>query len=199
LAEAVGTAINLLIAGSSHVGKSSLAAELSQALGWPVVSTDSLARHPGRPWPVPPPHVAEFYAQLSDQSIFQFLRHHHDNMRPLLERALPDRIAQGSPCIWEGSALRPDYFAAALGPQTHMICLAAPAAVLRQRMHANSGYDGLPPDHRRLVDRFLTRSLTDNAALTAAAKSQNIDCIDTSDEAAFTLAKTRLIETLRGR
>ncbi len=44
----------ILIAGSSHVGKSTFAARLTKALGWSLISTDSLARHPGRPAYRPP-------------------------------------------------------------------------------------------------------------------------------------------------
>ncbi len=40
----------LLIGGTSHVGKSTLAARLASSLGWSTRSTDQLARHPGRPW-----------------------------------------------------------------------------------------------------------------------------------------------------
>lgn len=55
----------ILIGGALHAGKSTLAKTLALKLGWRYVSTDSLARHPGRPWkPKPnrvPDHVAEHY------------------------------------------------------------------------------------------------------------------------------------------
>ena len=38
----------ILIGGSSHVGKSTLAQSLASKLGWRYISTDSLARHPGQ-------------------------------------------------------------------------------------------------------------------------------------------------------
>ncbi|MEL7245323.1 MAG: 2-phosphoglycerate kinase, partial [Cyanobacteria bacterium J06573_2] len=40
----------ILIGGSSHVGKSTLAQSLANKLNWNYISTDKLARHPGRPW-----------------------------------------------------------------------------------------------------------------------------------------------------
>ncbi len=40
----------ILIGGSSHVDKSTLAQSLTAKLGWNYLSTDNLARHPGRPW-----------------------------------------------------------------------------------------------------------------------------------------------------
>lgn len=38
----------ILIGGSSHVGKSTLAQYQAAKLGWNYRSTDKLARHPGR-------------------------------------------------------------------------------------------------------------------------------------------------------
>ena len=43
----------LLLTGTSHVGKSTCAGKVGAALGWPVVSTDALARHPGSGKPDP--------------------------------------------------------------------------------------------------------------------------------------------------
>ena len=39
----------ILIGGTSHTGKSTLARQLAEELGWNYLSTDQLARHPGRP------------------------------------------------------------------------------------------------------------------------------------------------------
>lgn len=64
----------ILIAGTSHVGKSTFAARLTKALGCSLISTDSLARHPGRPWPTVRPAVAEFYSSLSPETIHWFLK-----------------------------------------------------------------------------------------------------------------------------
>jgi 2-phosphoglycerate kinase len=199
LAERVAKVSNLLITGASHTGKSSLAASLSQALGWPSISTDSLARHPGRPWPSPPPHVAEFYAALSDLSIFQFLLHHHENMRPLLDRMLADSRTRATPCLWEGSAFRPEYFAPAANSDILMICLWTPAEVLQQRIHASCNYPDLTANQRSLVDRFLARTIADNDALSAAAKTRNIPVIDSSDPIAFAAARSGLLTQLGQR
>jgi len=40
----------ILLGGTSCVGKSSLGQSLASSLGWDLLSTDQLARHPGRPW-----------------------------------------------------------------------------------------------------------------------------------------------------
>jgi 2-phosphoglycerate kinase len=39
----------LLIGGTSNVGKSTVAQAVAKKLGFEVLSTDKLARHPGRP------------------------------------------------------------------------------------------------------------------------------------------------------
>ena len=80
----------VLIGGSSHAGKSSLAESLAANLGWTHISTDSLARHAGRPWkPHPekvPDDVAEHYLCLSvDELITDVLRHYRVNVWPKVE------------------------------------------------------------------------------------------------------------------
>ena len=55
----------LLIGGTSHTGKTTLAQSLAQQLDRDCISTDSLARHPGRPWKISdkevPSHVVDHY------------------------------------------------------------------------------------------------------------------------------------------
>lgn len=41
-----------------------MARALAAGRGWRTVSTDALARHPGRPWTAAGPHVPEHYATL---------------------------------------------------------------------------------------------------------------------------------------
>lgn len=185
----------LLITGTSHVGKSSLAAAIAAATGWQIRATDAMARHPGRPWPTTPAHVAEFYANLSPDSHFQFLLHHHENMWPGIRAALP----ASARVIWEGSALRPEYLARLTAPGTLALCLYAPPEILRQRIHASAGYADLSPSHRHLVDAFLERSLRDNTAQTQAASAARIACIDTSRTGALEAARDDLLAQLQGQ
>ena len=58
----------VLIGGTSHVGKSTVARALATSLGFRHVSTDRLARHPGRPWTTTRPHVREHYARSRSTS-----------------------------------------------------------------------------------------------------------------------------------
>ena len=81
----------VLIGGSSHAGKSTLAQSLASHLGWSCRSTDEgLAPHPGRPWQVKPrevpKHVADHYLSLSvDELITDVLRHYKGNVWPLIK------------------------------------------------------------------------------------------------------------------
>lgn len=80
----------ILIGGSSHVGKSALARSLADTLGWRLISTDELARHPGRPWRSAPErvpdHVAEHYLTLPvDELIADVLHHYRVNVWPSVE------------------------------------------------------------------------------------------------------------------
>jgi 2-phosphoglycerate kinase len=43
----------VLIGGTSNVGKSTVAQAVAERLGFEYLSTDELARHPGRPWRTP--------------------------------------------------------------------------------------------------------------------------------------------------
>ncbi|MEL7238283.1 MAG: 2-phosphoglycerate kinase, partial [Planctomycetota bacterium] len=57
----------LVIGGTSHAGKSTLAERLCPPDGR-ILHTDTLGPHPGRPWPMPgkpvKPHVAAHYREL---------------------------------------------------------------------------------------------------------------------------------------
>lgn len=62
----------VLIGGTSHTGKSTVAKRIAEKIGATCVSTDSLARHPGRPWPAArdvPPHVVRHYLELGDHAL----------------------------------------------------------------------------------------------------------------------------------
>jgi hypothetical protein len=175
----------LLIFGTSHTGKSTLAARLGAALGWPVTSTDMLARHPGRPWPEVRPQVAEFYASLTDPTILWFLHVHHENMRPLLLRTIADAAAAGTGAILEGSALRPGYVAGVDRRQALAVGLHAPPGFLRARMEAESGHARQDEPRRHLIERFITRSLADNEAIVAEARRLGLRLVDVSDPGAL--------------
>ena len=167
----------ILIGGTSHTGKSTLAARLGERLGLDVISTDTLGRHPGRPWPVARPEVAEFYRSLSPETIHWFLKVHHENMRPRLETLIGTAPAAG--LVLEGSALRPDYMAE--WNATARVFLHADPAFLADRIRASSQYDTQSAETRALVDIFIERSMRENAEGLEAARRHGITLIDAAD------------------
>ncbi len=172
------------IAGTSHVVKTSLAHSLADVCKWPVVSTDMLARHPGRPWHDPPEHVLEYFDKLSDDAVYRFLCAHHKNMAPMIAAKLSDAKSLKQPIILEGAALRPELLDGQLDASALCVCLYASPGFLRGRMLNASKYDTKTGKMRRIIDRFITRSLTDNAALLAAAKIAGFQCVDVADRQA---------------
>ena len=105
----------ILIGGPSHTGKSTLAQSLAMKLGWSKISTDKLARHPGRPWnPKPnnvPDHVVEHYLSLSvGELIEDVLSHYKMNVWPAIEAMVTSHATDSSidRLILEGSALLPE-------------------------------------------------------------------------------------------
>lgn len=72
----------LLIGGTAGVGKSTTAAVVARRLGWACVSTDRMARHPGRPWGVVRPHVRRHYATLSVPELTAAQLAHYERLWP---------------------------------------------------------------------------------------------------------------------
>ena len=184
---------SVLITGSSHTGKTTLARRIGEALGWTVVSTDTLARHPGRPWPEVRQPVAEYYSSLTDATLYWFLRVHHENMWPGLDRAIDDAQMAALPTIFEGSALRPEYVASRMSVSNVGICLYADALFLRNRMRSESQYDSFDQKRRAIIDKFIDRSLRDNTEILQAARTLGLICVEASDAGAINQLSADLI------
>ena len=170
-------ASSVLILGTSHVGKSTCARELSDVVGWPVISTDKLARHPGRPWTGVPAPVTEFYLNLSDDAVYWFLRVHHENMRPVIRTTIQNARKRGG-FILEGAALRPEFFVDWEVSDALAVCLHADETFLRDRISAGSQYSKRSKETKLAIDMFIERSLRENAALVKAAKQHQLKLID---------------------
>lgn len=167
----------VLILGTSHVGKSTCAGELSDVFAWPVISTDKLGRHPGRPWTGVPGPVTEFYLNLSDEAVYWFLRVHHENMRPVIRTVIRD-ARRGGCFILEGAALRPEYLADWDVGDALIVCLHADETVLRERISAGARYSERSRETKLAIDMFIERSLRENVALVDAAKQYGLKLID---------------------
>ena len=143
----------LLIGGPSHSGKSMLAEALANHLGWSHVSTDWMARHPGRPWKTEwgeaPEHVKQHYSSLSVDDLVEDVMRHYDGMWPAIEGLIRTHVTDrdADSLVLEGSAVLPERVAAA-GLESVAGCwLTADDELLERRIHASSGFDrATPPD-----------------------------------------------------
>ncbi|WP_026792205.1 AAA family ATPase [Pleomorphomonas oryzae] len=188
----------ILIAGTSHVGKSTLAEKLAERLGWNGLSTDKLGRHPGRPWLGVPAPVTEFYERLTPETIHWFLKVHHENMwrqvRPMIEA----ERAAGRRFVLEGAALRPEYIAPLLTDEMVGVLLHADDGFLLARMRAAASYEGRDAGERRIIDAFIDRSIRENAALMAASQEVGLRMVDAADAHAVAALADELVERAAG-
>lgn len=174
------TRLPVLVLGTSHVGKSTCAKALGGLLGCPVISTDSLGRHPGRPWTGVPEPVLEFYRGLSTEAIHWFLRVHHENLRPLIRAVIDEARADGG-FVLEGAALRPENLEGWGIAPTSAICLHATPDALRERILKNSDYSSLSEAVKTATDAFIARSLLENTTLLESAREKGIRLVDTTE------------------
>jgi 2-phosphoglycerate kinase len=151
----------VLIGGTSHTGKSTLAHAFATELGTQAISTDKLGRHPGRPWPRPgwqvPPHVAEYYGTLTLDEMMDSVLAHYRGMAPIIAELIAERVARGEDLVLEGSGVLP---ATVLdhGQGAKALWLVADDAVLRARILAESNYANAPTDGRHLIESFIVRA-----------------------------------------
>ena len=175
----------ILVGGASHVGKSAVSESLASRLGWDHVSTDSLARHPGRPWkPAPekvPEHVARHYLSLSvDELVEDVLRHYQVNVWPQVEAIIASRSNESSTTgiVLEGSALWPELAASLDFDKVAAVWLTAKEEVFRQRILAGSLFSSKFPRERKLIDKFLQRTLAYNARMVDAVSRHGFILVD---------------------
>ena len=184
----------ILIGGSSHVGKSTLADSLAAKLRWTQISTDKLARHPGRPWkPEPvPDHVAEHYLSLSVRELIEDVLHHYRvNVWPQVETIVTATATDTSKkrIIVEGSALWPEFVATLDVANLAAIWLTASDAVFEQRIRAASEYRTKSQRERVMVDKFLKRSLLYNAQMMDAIRQHGLMSVDVNAASVDELAQ----------
>lgn len=178
----------ILIGGTSHAGKSTLAALLGDRLGWICRSTDKLARHPGRPWRTPPDpvadHVREHYlARSPDELVADVLRHYRDNVWPLVRALVAAHAGDASPgrLVLEGSAILPELAAEVMSPHVAVFWLVPSDDCVERRILANSRYTARSPEERILIDRFVARTLGFNDRLRAELARHGLPSWDPGD------------------
>ena len=159
----------ILIGGTSHAGKTTLAEAIAERLEWPHVSTDSFARHPGRPWksdakPFVPDDVAQHYLSLTVDELITDVLRHYKSMWPGIETLVQDRASDQSaePLILEGSALWPESVATLEINSVSAIWLTTSGELLKSRIRSSSRFEHVPPVEQALIDKFIARSVRYN-------------------------------------
>jgi 2-phosphoglycerate kinase len=175
----------VLIGGTSNVGKSTVAQAVADRLGFECLSTDGLARHPGRPWRTPerevPAHVAEHYGSLTIDELITSVLDHYERQWPRVEGLITTYAAEGTTragLVLEGSALWPVSVAKLTVPHTAAVWLTADDAVLRARVYTAGRYEEATEQERQLMDMFLARSRRYQTLMLDAVTRLGLDRID---------------------
>ena len=187
----------LLIGGTSHVGKSTLASRMAETLGWDLLSTDQLARHPGRPWrndgEVLPADVVAYYTQPDASRILAtVLAHYSKNVGPIVNAIINSRVKNDYDrgLVLEGSAILPEQFATNLPPEVLSCWLTAPEEMIEQRIKTNAAYEHRSDHERRYIDAFVVRSLDFDRLMVSAVPDQAL--IDISIQEAADVVASRV-------
>ncbi len=175
----------ILIGGSSHARKSTLSQSLASKLGWNCLSTDKLARHPGRPWNLATgsvkEHVAEHYATLSvDELIVDVLSHYKKNVFPQIKAIIAHHTTNPSigNLVLEGSALWPEDIVTLDLENVGAIWLTASDELFRTRIYNESQFEKATDEGKHLIQKFLERTLLYNKQIREAVHRHNLMSID---------------------
>ena len=183
----------ILIGGSSSVGKSTLAKSLARKLGWTSISTDKLARHPGRPWKTDlgsvPEQVAEHYLSLSVADLIVDVLRHYRGMWPAIEAMITCHANDPSTdrLILEGSALWPESAAVLGRDNVAAIWLTASNDLFRLRIRNQSRFDEASAREKSMIQKFLGRTLLYNKRMMDAVErlgllSMDVEAASSLDE-----------------
>jgi 2-phosphoglycerate kinase len=173
-----------LIGGTSHAGKSTTARAAAARLGWETISTDKLARHPGRPWPTPtwvvPDHVAEHYRTLATEELIDSVLAHYRGMWPMVRELIETRAADAGapPLVLEGSALWPQLVAELDLPAVRAVWLTAADALFDDRIRRESRFGEAEPAARQLIESFASRTRLYNATLLAQVRRFGLPLVE---------------------
>lgn len=193
----------ILIGGASHVGKSTLGASLGARPGWTHISTDSLARHPGRPWSVEPhkvpPHVAEHYLTLSiDELVADVLRHYRSmwsGIETLITSHATDPGADR--LVLEGSALWPESVATHNIEGVAALWLTASRDVFETRIKRASGLEDKSGRDREMIEKFIAHTLRYDEEMMRAVERLGLASLDVGASSGEGLA-ARVLKLIEG-
>jgi len=173
-----------LIGGASHAGKSTTARAVAARLGGEAISTDSLARHPGRPWPTPtwvvPDHVAEHYRTLTPDELIADVLAHYGRVWPMVRERIEGRALDptAAPLVLEGSALWPELVAELDLPTVRAVWLTAADPLFDARIRRESRHDQANPAGRQLIESFAARTRLYDAMMMAQVRRLGLPYIE---------------------
>ena len=176
----------ILIGGTSHTGKSTVAKRIAEKIGATTVSTDSLARHPGRPWPAGrevPPHVVRHYLELGDRALITSVLTHYRNMWPLVEALVRKHSADHAErLVLEGSAVLPENVAELRLRGVAAIWLTVDKQLLQARMYRESRYGERDARGRALIDKFLSRAVNFDQVMRSVTRKLGLPSIEITED-----------------
>jgi 2-phosphoglycerate kinase len=179
----------ILIGGTSHTGKSTLAKHLAEERSWVHVSTDNLARHPGRPWGAPGarPHVARHYLELSEGELLRSVLAHYRNMWPLIDGLVRKHATDKTVprLVLEGSGLLPENVVLVRTQHVVAIWLTASETLLKSRIYRASAYEQQEIQHRRMIDAFVARTGNFDRAMMTSVQKLNLPFLTVPDSASI--------------
>jgi len=174
----------ILIGGTSHAGKSSVASVLASRPGWVHRSTDHLARHPGRPWGEVPPHVAEHYLGLDLDALMASVLAHYRRLAPDIEVLVNEHADnEAALClVLEGSALLPESIAHHLAhARIAAIWLEVEDDIAASRIRESSDYGNRDARGRVAIDKFIARTEAFNRVMSKAARANGLAVVKSSE------------------
>lgn len=193
-----GSTRALLIGGTSHSGKSTLAALLAAELGWTCVATDHLGRHPGRPWPAPSDDVAVHYRSLSAADLADAQWRHYEHMWPDIEHLLARHLAEPAAAglVFEGSGVLPSGVASLpRNEQVAALWLTGPRSMFAERIYRAGRYEQADEERKFVIDQFLGRTLRYDERMRAEVRGHALPLLGTGDRTPTQLAEQVLRET----
>ena len=153
----------ILIGGTSHSGKTTVGRAMAEQLNAVLLSTDSLARHPGRPWKpageAVPAHVVDYYTHYDLNEQLDAVITHYQHLQQRIESHVHCALAEDTPLVVEGSALLPEHWAERKDPRLHVLWLLTTPTLLRTRIYIESNYAHRNPEQQQLIDAFVQRSI----------------------------------------
>jgi 2-phosphoglycerate kinase len=192
----------ILIGGSSNVGKSTLARYLADNLEWHCVSTDLLARHPGRPWSPTaevPQHVAEHYLSLSLEELIEDVLHHYKRLQPKIHSLIMTHVTDKStsPLILEGSALWPEFVSQLKVDNTAAIWLTASDSLFETRIHHESQIEKAKATEKKMIQNFLARTLRYNEEMMRSVNELGLASINVESASSLDDLSNKCLKLLR--